>query len=82
MLTYGQKPHQVTKFKIRCNKVSFTVLHATTRVCLSPTHMFPLLCHSLQYLWTLKVTDPAKALKLKQSLPPGLPRTDIPAPKK
>ena len=31
----------------------------------------------LQYLWTLKVTDASKATKLKQSLPPGLPRKDL-----
>lgn len=31
----------------------------------------------LQYLYTLTVTDEDKANKLKSSLPPGLPRTDL-----
>ena len=30
-----------------------------------------------RYLYTLRVTDEEKANKLKQSLPPGLPRTDL-----
>jgi large subunit ribosomal protein L38e len=31
----------------------------------------------VQYLYTLAVTDPDKAEKLQQSLPPGLQRKDI-----
>lgn len=32
-----------------------------------------------QYLYTLTVKDSDKADKLKQSLPPGLQRTELPA---
>ena len=35
-----------------------------------------------KYLHTLVVKDEEKANKLKQSLPPGLPRTDLPSSKK
>ena len=32
---------------------------------------------NMQFLYTLKVTDPEKAEKLTQSLPPGLRKIDI-----
>ena len=37
------------------------------------------LCYLSQYLYTLTVKDSDKADKLKQSLPPGLQRTELPA---
>ena len=68
------KANKVTKFKIRCSKVGLMtflyVYYEVYKRC--PPSI------ALQYLYTLTVKDSDKADKLKQSLPPGLQRTELP----
>ena len=81
--------HSTTKFKIRCTRVRSGAAEAPEVVRLlavAANLCAPRACSStagrnslppFQYLYTLTVTDEEKANKLKQSLPPGLPRTDL-----
>lgn len=70
----------VTKFKIRCSRVSSRVLFVPAFLDVVAKFRVGLpIMNSLlmQYLYTLNVNDTGKAKKLIQSLPPGLQRKDI-----
>ena len=81
-----KKTAGVTKFKIRCSRVSIIFeKNNTIKNVLFLFVMSQNICHPNftknsnleQFLYTLKITDAEKAEKLTQSLPPGLSRTDI-----
>ena len=61
-----KKSKTVTKFKVRCSRVSPRALPFSSALSLQQ----PLPFH-VQYLFTLCVKDADKAQKLKISLPPG-----------